>query len=688
MSTITDVFASKSFDKEKMKKLLSVEVYEKYKAAVRDLSPLELDTANEIAEAVKSWAVGEGATHYTHWFQPLTGLTAKKHESFLDKDGDGNPIISFSGKDLIKGEPDASSFPSGGLRSTFEARGYTYWDITSQMYIRDHVLYIPTIFVSFSGESLDKKLPLLKSISAVNANATKVLNLLGYDDVKATRPNIGLEQEYFLVDTKLFKQREDLVNCGKTLFGAMAAKGQEMEDHYFGSIPTRVQMFMQEVNQELWKLGIYAKTEHNEVAPSQFEIAPVYVDCNIGVDQNLQMMDILKSTALKYGLTCLLYEKPFAKVNGSGKHCNYSLNTNTGINCFKPGNNPAENKVFLLFTAAMIKAVDEFPELLRMAASGPGNDDRLGASEAPPAIVSIFLGSHLSGLLKAIADGESMTFKKADLAVLTNISDLPSDFSDRNRTSPMAFTGSKFEFRMVGSSRNPAMTNIVLNTILAKALKYIIGELETNGSSLEAVYQIVKKIHDQHSRIIFEGNGYSQQWVSEAKLRGLPNIKTYYESLACMSSEKVINLFSEFNVLTATELLSRQHIYYEMLNHTRLIEGRTMARMLHQRLIPDLIAQTAVYSEKALLLDNMALTRLAEGLNKQLSMIIDYSEALDDKLVKAQNMSDAIHLGKYIQVTLKPLMNKLRVLVDDCEVLMDNGVYQLPSYYDLFLSIK
>ncbi|MGL5978884.1 MAG: glutamine synthetase III [Erysipelotrichaceae bacterium] len=683
-----EMFGSKCLTMAKLKKSLSPKVYGKYKEAVRDLMPLDLESADEIASVVKAWAIEEGVTHYTHWFQPMTGATAKKHESFLEVGTDATPLLQFRGKDLIKGEPDASSFPNGGLRATFEARGYTYWDITSQIFIRDNVLYIPTIFVSFYGDALDKKLPLLRSIGAVNQQATRVLHLLGYEDVKCTKTVIGLEQEYFLVDRNLYLQRPDLINCGKTLFGMMAPKGQEMEDHYFGSIPTRVEAFMKDVNEELWKLGVFAKTEHNEVAPTQFELAPIFGDCNISIDQNLLMMEILQKVALQHDLVCLLHEKPYAGVNGSGKHTNFSLATNTGLNVFAPGHTPYENKVFLLFVSAMIAGVDTYPELLRMSSSGPGNDERLGASEAPPAVISMFLGSDIEGMLEDIEAGAKKEVVKRDFRPLENIKDLPSDACDRNRTSPMAFTGNKFEFRMVGSSRSAATTTTVLNLIMAKALEDIIVQLESKGCDLDAVYEIVKATLKQHKRVIFGGDGYAPSWIEEATRRGLPNITTYFASLACLSQPHVIDLYERFHVLTKEELLSRQEINYEELNNTRLIEAKTMLMMLNTRIIPDVVKQVESFKRSLALFESTPLQSRCETMLAHVNQLIALELELETRIQNASGMSDAVHKGKYILQSLQPLMAEIRSHADASERYCDSNLYSLPSYGTLFQSIR
>ena len=528
-------FGSLVFSEREMMDRLPKPIYQSWKKTVANEGTLDRPTADAIAHAMKRWAMEKGVTHFTHWFQPMTGGTAEKHDSFIEPTAEGEPIARFSGKMLIKGEPDASSFPSGGLRATFEARGYTYWDVTSPVFIREHVLCIPTVFVSYNGEALDRKEPLLKSISALSTAATRVVNLLGDKDVKSCNISVGLEQEYFLIDRKLYNARTDLKMTGRTLFGSPAPKAQELDDHYFGSIPARVALFMKEVNEELWKLGIYAKTEHNEVAPGQFELAPVYSTGNVAVDQNQVTMDILRKTAQKHGLACLLHEKPFEGINGSGKHDNYSIVTDDGQNLFSPGEKPAENIRFLVFVCAFIKAVDTYPVLLRMSASCTGNDHRLGANEAPPAIISIYLGSYIEDILYSLYKGhasqnEGKSEKKADFNPVSGLSYIPHDNADRNRTSPVAFTGNKFEFRMVGASMSASFPNTVLNAIMAESLNEIAGELEGIKylqDVREKALDICRNIIHSHKRILFSGDGYSEEWVKEAARRGLPNVRSF-----------------------------------------------------------------------------------------------------------------------------------------------------------------
>ena len=566
-----------------------------------------------------------------HWFQPMTGSTAEKHDSFIEPDENGQPLVRFSGKSLIKGEPDASSFPSGGLRATFEARGYTYWDCTSPAFIRDNILCIPTVFVSYNGESLDKKAPLLKSIEAISAAATRIVNIFGDKDVKRVIPMVGLEQEYFLIDKRYFEQREDLVLTGRTLFGAMPAKGQELEDHYFGSIPSRVAAFMKEVNQELWKLGIYAKTEHNEVAPCQFEIAPIFSSVNIAVDQNQLTMDVLRKTADKHGFACLLHEKPFAGINGSGKHNNWSLVTDDRQNLFEPGDKPAENIRFLVFVCAFIKAVDQHAELLRMSSSGAGNDHRLGANEAPPAIISIYLGSYIENVLNSLKGAAAAVEDQQDSSFtpISGLSYIPKDNTDRNRTSPLAFTGNKFEFRMLGSSLSASFANVVLNTITADVLNNIAQQLadlkykqDIRARALEICTQILK----DHERILFSGDGYSQEWVAEAKRRGLPNIPSFIESVSALTSPKTIELFTRNHVYTEKELIARSEIMNEQYVKISEIEAKVLIDMTRTELLPLLtreiqplaaalrsLDQPASYFRKQLIHLNELMDRMDKG---------------------------------------------------------------------------
>ena len=597
-------FGSKVFGEKEMKSHLPRPVYLSWKKTVTNEGMLDRTTADAIAHAMKLWALDNGVTHFTHWFQPMTGGTAEKHDSFLEPDMNGEPFARFSGKMLIKGEPDASSFPNGGLRTTFEARGYTYWDVKSPVFIRDNILCIPTVFVSYSGEALDKKDPLLKSLEALSKAATRVVNILGDKDVKSCDISVGLEQEYFLIDRKYFDCRLDLRFTGRTLFGAPSPKTQELDDHYFGAIPPRVAAFMKEANQELWKLGIYAKTEHNEVAPGQFELAPIFTNGNVAVDQNHLIMDILRETAKKHGFACLLHEKPFQGINGSGKHDNYSIITDDGQNLFSPGDKPAENIRFLLFICAFIRAVDTYPLLLRMSASCTGNDHRLGAREAPPAIISIYLGSYIENILYDIYTKnrqKSITQEeRTDFNPVTGLSYIPHDNTDRNRTSPLAFTGNKFEFRMLGSSMSASFSNTVLNAIMAESLNQIADELEGIKyiqDIREKALTICRNLIEKHKRILFSGDGYSDEWAKEAKRRGLPNVKSFIESTEVLNDPSVIKLFTSLNIYSEKELAANRIILQEQYEKIMGIEVRTMIEMARKDILPAQTAELKFYSD-------------------------------------------------------------------------------------------
>ena len=685
-----DEFGCLLFDETLMQERLPYPIYKRWKETVAKEDSLDRNTADAIAHAMKRWAQENGATHFTHWFQPMTGSTAEKHDSFIEPDENGQPLVRFSGKSLIKGEPDASSFPSGGLRATFEARGYTYWDCTSPAFIRDNILCIPTVFVSYNGESLDKKAPLLKSIEAISAAATRIVNIFGDKDVKRVIPMVGLEQEYFLIDKRYFEQREDLVLTGRTLFGAMPAKGQELEDHYFGSIPSRVAAFMKEVNQELWKLCIYAKTEHNEVAPCQFEIAPIFSSVNIAVDQNQLTMDVLRKTADKHGFACLLHEKPFAGINGSGKHNNWSLVTDDRQNLFEPGDKPAENIRFLVFVCAFIKAVDQHAELLRMSSSGAGTDHRLGANEAPPAIISIYLGSYIENVLNSLKGAAAAVEDQQDSSFtpISGLSYIPKDNTDRNRTSPLAFTGNKFEFRMLGSSLSASFANVVLNTITADVLNNIAQQLadlkykqDIRARALEICTQILK----DHERILFSGDGYSQEWVAEAKRRGLPNIPSFIESVSALTSPKTIELFTRNHVYTEKELIARSEIMNEQYVKISEIEAKVLIDMTRTELLPLLtreiqplaaalrsLDQPASYFRKQLIHLNELMDRMDKG-----------AERLEGKLKEIGVVSDYHERGIRFYYEAAPLMQQLRSAIDEHETIFDKKQYILPTYEDM-----
>ena len=690
-------FGSKVFGEKEMKSRLPRPVYLSWKKTVANEEMLDRTTADAIAHAMKLWALDNGATHFTHWFQPMTGGTAEKHDSFLEPDINGEPFARFSGKMLIKGEPDASSFPNGGLRTTFEARGYTYWDVKSPVFIRDNILCIPTVFVSYSGEALDKKDPLLKSLEALSKSATRIVNILGDKDVKSCDISVGLEQEYFLIDRKYFDRRLDLRFTGRTLFGVPSPKTQELDDHYFGAIPPRVAAFMKEANQELWKLGIYAKTEHNEVAPGQFELAPIFTNGNVAVDQNHLIMDILRETAKKHGFACLLHEKPFQGINGSGKHDNYSIITDDGQNLFSPGEKPAENIRFLLFVCAFIRAVDTYPLLLRLSASCTGNDHRLGANEAPPAIISIYLGSYIENILydiytknskKPITQEEKTTFNP-----VTGLSYIPHDNTDRNRTSPLAFTGNKFEFRMLGSSMSASFSNTVLNAIMAESLNQIADELEGIKyiqDIREKALTICRNLIEKHKRILFSGDGYSEEWAKEAKRRGLPNVKSFIESTEVLNDPSVINLFTSLNIYSEKELAANRIILQEQYEKIMGIEVRTMIEMARKDILPSQIAELKFYQD-TINTSGKNTPKFIRDHASSVSTLIDQTyqaiQALEDAWQKVTATGNTFEIGQNIYYKINPLMDKLRASVDAYEQIAAREFYKLPSYEDILFNI-
>ena len=690
-------FGSKVFGEKEMKSRLPRPVYLSWKKTVANEGMLDRTTADAIAHAMKLWALDNGATHFTHWFQPMTGGTAEKHDSFLEPDMNGEPFARFSGKMLIKGEPDASSFPNGGLRTTFEARGYTYWDVKSPVFIRDNILCIPTVFVSYSGEALDKKDPLLKSLEALSKAATRVVNILGDKDVKSCDISVGLEQEYFLIDRKYFDRRLDLRFTGRTLFGAPSPKTQELDDHYFGAIPPRVAAFMKEANQELWKLGIYAKTEHNEVAPGQFELAPIFTNGNVAVDQNHLIMDILRKTAKKHGLACILHEKPFQGINGSGKHDNYSIITDDGQNLFSPGDKPAENIRFLLFICAFIRAVDTYPLLLRMSASCTGNDHRLGANEAPPAIISIYLGSYIENILydiytknrkKPITQEEKTAFNP-----VTGLSYIPHDNTDRNRTSPLAFTGNKFEFRMLGSSMSASFSNTVLNAIMAESLNQIADELEGIKyiqDIREKALTICRNLIEKHKRILFSGDGYSDEWAKEAKRRGLPNVKSFIESTEVLNDPSVINLFTSLNIYSEKELAANRIILQEQYEKIMGIEVRTMIEMARKDILPAQTAELKFYSD-AVNASGKSAPKFIHDHASKVSTLIDQTyqaiQELEEAWQKVTATGNTYEIGQNIYYKINPLMDQLRDVVDHYEQISSREFYKLPSYEDILFNI-
>ena len=695
---IPALYGSLVFNDKVMRNKLPKDMYKALRKTIENGTHLELDVANSVAVAMKEWAVENGATHYTHWFQPMTGFTAEKHDSFITPVGDGEVIMDFSGKELVKGEPDASSFPSGGLRATFEARGYTAWDPTSPAFIKDGTLYIPTAFCSYSGEALDKKTPLLRSMETLNTEAVKMLKLLGNETVTSISTTIGPEQEYFLVDKDLYKKRKDLVFCGRTLFGAPAPKGQEMEDHYFGSLKPKVAAYMHDLDVELWKLGIPAKTKHNEVAPAQHELAPIFDTANVAVDHNQLTMEIMKKVADKHGLVCLLHEKPFEGINGSGKHNNWSLITNDGVNLLNPGSTPAQNIQFLVFLMAVIKAVDEYADLMRVSATSAGNDHRLGGNEAPPAIVSIFLGDELTAVLESI---ENDTFfgkqKKVQLDIGAHV--LPhflKDTTDRNRTSPFAFTGNKFEFRMLGSAASVANPNVVLNTAVAEALSQFYTELEgTKPEDMDqAVHELIKRAIRKHKKVIFNGNGYTDEWVAEAEKRGLYNLPSTPDCLPQLLADKNVELFTKHHVFTKEELASRYEIKLENYVKTIGIEARTLAEMITKDFLPAVSTYAAEVSKNATAkksfmaaADTASEEALVEKLSTaytaltaevtELKTLIDTSFALED----TQKCAEAFH----DQVLAK--MEDIRTVASDIEALIPDSILSYPTYDQLLFSL-
>jgi len=678
-----------------MKERLPKEIYKSLKKTIEEGTDLDLTVANAVANAMKDWAIEKGVTHFTHWFQPMTGVTAEKHDSFISPQ-DGRVIMEFSGKELIKGEPDASSFPSGGLRSTFEARGYTAWDPTSYAFIKENTLCIPTAFCSYTGDVLDKKTPLLRSMEILNREALRILRLFG--DTTATRvvSTVGPEQEYFLVDKELYKKRKDLMFTGRTLFGAKPPKGQELEDHYFGAIKPRVLAFMRELNEELWKLGVFAKTEHNEVAPAQHEIAPIFTTSNIATDHNQLTMELLKKVADRHGLACLLHEKPFAGVNGSGKHNNWSISTNTGINLFDPGKTPHENKQFLLFLCAVIKAVDTHQDLLRISAASAGNDHRLGANEAPPAIVSIFLGSELTNILECIESGKPYNSCEA-CTMDTGVSVLPDfikDTTDRNRTSPFAFTGNKFEFRMLGSSFSIAGPNMVLNTILADALKEFADRLEAASDFESELDALMRETIKNHKRIIFNGNNYAPEWVEEAERRGLLNLRTTVDALPLFKSEKNIDLFTRHKVLSKAEIHARYDIIMENYCKTINIEALTMSDMVKKDILPAVFAYSKdltdmLAAKKAIGVDisKDAAAQILEALTDLSGSLYEQVEALDEAIATANGISELLDKAKYYKDTVIKCMTDVRAVADQLETIVGAEYWPFPTYGDLLFRI-
>lgn len=695
---IPELYGSLVFNDKVMRSKLPKDMYKALKKTIENGTHLELDVANSVAVAMKEWATENGATHYTHWFQPMTNVTAEKHDSFISPTGDGQVIMDFSGKELVKGEPDASSFPSGGLRATFEARGYTAWDPTSPAFIKDGTLYIPTAFCSYSGEALDKKTPLLRSMETLDKEATNLLHIMGNKEVRHVNTTVGPEQEYFLVDKELYKQRKDLVFCGRTLIGAPAPKGQEMEDHYFGALKPRVAAYMHDLDVELWKLGIPAKTKHNEVAPAQHELAPVFDTTNVAVDHNQLTMEVMKKVADKHGLVCLLHEKPFEGINGSGKHNNWSMITDTGVNILDPGKTPAENTQFLIFLTAVIKAVDEYADVLRISVASAGNDHRLGANEAPPAVVSIFLGDELTEILKSIENGEYFAGSRAvqmDIGAKV-LPHFVKDNTDRNRTSPFAFTGNKFEFRMLGSEASVANPNIILNTAVAECVHQFAEQLKDvpDDKMDDAIHELIRKTITDHKRVIFNGNGYTDEWIEEAEKRGLYNLKSTPDALPQWIADKNIELFTKYHIFTKEEIESRYEIWLETYSKILNIESNTMVEMVQKDFLPsvfayiDKIAATAV-AKKSVVAD---VSTASEGkLIKELSQLADeISTGLDTlkaDTAKALATEDPLANAKAYQTVVLSDMETLRKSVDAAEVLIPDALLPYPTYDKLLFSV-
>lgn len=696
MTKVPEIFGSLVFNEAVMKDRLPKDVYKALQNTIKNGEPIDLKVANVVANAMKDWAIEHGATHFTHWFQPMTGITAEKHDSFISPTDDGKVIMEFSGKELVKGEPDGSSFPSGGLRSTFEARGYTVWDPTSYAYLRNGTLCIPTAFCSYGGQVLDKKTPLLKSMEAINKSAVRLLHLLGETDVKRISTTVGPEQEYFLIDKGLYNKRIDLKFTGRTLFGAKPPKGQELDDHYFGAIKPRVVEYMKDLDEELWKLGVLAKTKHNEVAPAQHELAPIFTTTNVATDHNQLTMDVMKKVACKHGLMCLLHEKPFAGVNGSGKHNNWSISTDTGKNILNPGKDPIHNKVFLTFLIAIVKAVHENQDLLRISVADAGNDHRLGGNEAPPAILSMFIGTDLEKVLKCVE--EDLPYNEETLKSLEiDVNVLPSfkkDTTDRNRTSPFAFTGNKFEFRMLGSTANIACPNTILNTIVAESLDYISDYLEGKDDLDKALNEVLKKILKEHKAIIFNGNNYAPEWVEEAESRGLLNLKSSAEALPHYTDEKNIKLFEKHGVYTKLELESRKEILLEKYCQTINIEALTMLEMVKKDIIPAICNYSKDLTEGALAKKNLSSdidvsleTSLVSKISSLSACLSKKTAELDKVLLDAKDIEDSEELAKFYHDTVLSQMNEVRAIADELETIVGKGYWPFPTYTDLLFSV-
>ncbi|MDO4830947.1 MAG: glutamine synthetase III [Clostridia bacterium] len=697
MANVPEIFGSMVFNDQKMQERLPKATYKALKKTIQNGEPLDLSVANVVANAMKDWAIELGCTHYTHWFQPMTGVTAEKHDSFIAPNGDGKVIMEFSGKELIKGEPDASSFPSGGIRATFEARGYTTWDPTSYAFVKDGSLYIPTAFCSYTGEILDKKTPLLRSMERLSTEAVKVLHLLGKDDVTRVTTTVGPEQEYFLIDKNMYDQREDLIFTGRTLFGAKAPKGQELDDHYFGSIKTRVAEYMKDLDEELWRLGIFAKTKHNEVAPSQHELAPIFSTSNVATDHNELTMEIMKKTAEKHGLVCLLHEKPFAGVNGSGKHNNWSISTNTGENLLDPGKNPESNTQFLLFLAAIVKAVHEYQDLLRITVASAGNDHRLGANEAPPAIISMYLGDDLGALVDSIIN-DTEYVSKGKVKMMTGVdvlADFKKDTSDRNRTSPFAFTGNKFEFRALGSSLNIACPNYMLNTMVAEELSQFYDELKDATDLDFAIKTLIKRVFTEHQNIIFNGDNYAPEWVEEAERRGLLNLKSLPEAEAHFMDQKNIDLFVNNKIMSEEELRARYEIELENYSKQINIEALTMIEMAKKDITPAVTSFVRELTETALAKKSLSEAiptsveeDLITSLSNKLVCFTKKTAELEDAVIKASDYSDDnLAYATYYRETVFALMQELRAVGDSMETETSSEYWPYPSYGEMLFNV-
>ena len=697
MSTVTEIFGTMVFNDSVMRARLPKEVFRQVQRSMKDGKRLDSSAATVVANAMKDWAIEKGATHFTHWFQPMTGITAEKHDSFLSPVEDGRVIMEFSGKELIQGEPDASSFPSGGLRATFEARGYTAWDPTSYAFIKDNTLCIPTAFCSYGGQALDKKTPLLRSMEAINRQGMRILKLFGNENVTSIRTTVGPEQEYFLIDRNMYEKRKDLIYTGRTLFGAKPPKGQELDDHYFGTLKQRVQAFMKELDEELWKLGVMAKTEHNEVAPGQHELAPVFTTTNIAADHNQLTMELMQKIAKKYDMVCLLHEKPFAGVNGSGKHNNWSISTNTGVNLLEPGDTPAENAQFLLFLCAVIQAVDDYQDMLRLCVASAGNDHRLGANEAPPAIVSMFIGSELESILSAIERDEPYggTEKELIKVGVHVLPKFPRDTTDRNRTSPFAFTGNKFEFRMLGSSQSISGPNVVLNTVVAESLRQYADILEQAEDFELALHDLIRRVIREHKRIIFNGNGYDDSWVKEAESRGLLNLKSTPDCVPYYLAEKNIALFVRHKVYSETEIRARYEIKLDNYCKVLHIEASTMLDMVWKDILPAASAYSkslvdTALSKKALNenIDRSFEEENAAKLSTLTATAVIKARALEDALLEIKNFSDSLEQAKLYRDTVFSAMNELRIVIDEMETHTAASYWPYPSYGELLFSVK